>query len=232
MQSRASRIAWLLQELNLDYELKVYKRMKLRLAPKELLEVFPTGMSPVLTIIQEGAEPRTIGESGHIVSYLIENYDPEGKFKPVTAEDKELVDFYLHFAEGSVQPHLVSMLVGNVATAQAPWPLRFIFSQLFSRINSNFYGQRLLTNFRYLDDQLAKKGGGYFVGDHLTGADIILDFPINEGLFSEEARTQQLLPGKDLPKEFPNLYKWSQKILKEPLKIRAEERAKAEVAKL
>lgn len=231
MRSRASRIAWLLQELNLDYELKVYQRSNQQLAPKELLEVFPTGMSPVLTIIKEGAEPRTIGESGHIVNYLIEHYDPEGKLKPVTEDDKELVDFYLHFSEGSIQPHLVSMLVGSVATAQVPWPLRFIFNQLFSRINSSFYGKRLLTNCKFLDDQLAKKGGGYFVGDHLTGADIILDFPINEGLFSEEARSQ-FLAGRDLAKEFPHLYKWGQMILKEPLKIRAQERAKAQAAKL
>lgn len=186
-------------------------------------------MSPVLTITKEGCEPRTIGESGHIVNYLIENYDKEGKFKPVTDDEKELVDFYLHFAEGSVQPHMVSMLVGDIATKQVPWPISFLVGQLFSRINSAFYGKRLLTNFRYLDSQLEKKGGGYFVGDHLTGADFIMEFPINRCLFADSSLSQLLLPGKSLQEEFPNLYKWSQMILKEPLRIEAEERAKAKL---
>lgn len=102
--SRASRIAWLLEELNVDYEIKAYPRTKEYLAPKELLDVFPTGMSPVLTIIKEGSEPLTIGESGHIVNYLIEYYDKNGKFTPKTHNDKELVDFYLHFSEEVSSP--------------------------------------------------------------------------------------------------------------------------------
>ncbi|SGZ52946.1 CIC11C00000002781 [Sungouiella intermedia] len=225
--SRASRIAWLLEELNVDYEIKAYPRTKEYLAPKELLDVFPTGMSPVLTIIKEGSEPLTIGESGHIVNYLIEYYDKNGKFTPKTHNDKELVDFYLHFSEGSIQPHLVSILVGNIAGQKVPWPFRFVTNQVFSKMNSTFYAKRLFTNFRYLDDQLAKKGGGYFVGDHLTGADFMLDFPINGGLFLD--RADLVGQGKDMKKEFPNLYKWSQMIKKEPLRIKADEEAKAKL---
>lgn len=226
--SRASRIAWLLQELNLNYEIKVYPKTLNGVGSEELLEVFPTGVSPVLTIIREGREPKTIGESGHIVSYLIENFDPSGKFKPVTEDDKELMDFYLHFSEASLQSHLISMFVGSVARKQVPWPISIITDQLLLKMNSAYYAKKLNINFKYLDSQLEKKGGGYFVGDHLTGADFMLDFPINACLFVGLDLSREIASG-DVKEEFPNLYEWHQMILKEPARLEAEKKAKSKL---
>jgi len=45
-KSRAHRILWLLEELNLDYDLKTYSRKSNMLAPKELKDVHPLGKSP------------------------------------------------------------------------------------------------------------------------------------------------------------------------------------------
>ena len=48
--SRSTRILWLLEELQLPYELKVYQRDKAtRLAPPELKKIHPLGKSPVIT---------------------------------------------------------------------------------------------------------------------------------------------------------------------------------------
>jgi glutathione S-transferase len=49
-QSRAQRIVWLLEELNLEYELKTYKRDDGMLAPKELREIHPLGKSPLIAV--------------------------------------------------------------------------------------------------------------------------------------------------------------------------------------
>ena len=68
--SRSQRILWLLEELGVPYELKVYQRDKVtRLAPPELKAVHPLGKSPVLT---DGAQ--TVIESGAIVDYLIRRH--------------------------------------------------------------------------------------------------------------------------------------------------------------
>ena len=68
--SRSQRILWLLEELGVPYELKVYRRDKLtRLAPPELKAIHPLGKSPVVT--DGGA---VIAESAVIIEYLVEKY--------------------------------------------------------------------------------------------------------------------------------------------------------------
>lgn len=211
-----------MEELNLDYEIKFYKRTPLYVAPKELLEVWPTGMSPVLQIFEDGStEPITLAESGHIISYLINNYDKEGKLTPATAEGKRMVDYYLHFAEGSLQPYLVSLLVGHLAGERSPWGVLFFVRQVMGKINSEYYGKRLITNLHFLDSQLEKKGGGYFVGDKLTGADIILDFPINDNIFGNKSRASMFGIKGTVEELFPNLAKWHKLTLIDPLRLKA-----------
>lgn len=215
--------------------MKTYPRTKEYMAPRELLEVWPTGMSPVLQIIKPDGSVETLAESGHIIQSLIRNYDPKKKLTPDTHAGNELAEYYLHFAEGSLQPYLVALLVAHIASQKAPWPSGYLVKFMMKQINSQFYSRRLLTNLQFLDDQLAKKGGSYFVGDKLSGADIILDFPINENLFSDPERVKTLGFDFDLTKKFPNLYKWHQLTMKLPLRQRAVERenkAKKSLARL
>ena len=75
--SRSHRILWLLEELEVDYEVKRYERDKnTGLAPPELFSVHPLGKSPV---ISDGDV--TVAESGLIVEYLIEKYG-NGRLMP------------------------------------------------------------------------------------------------------------------------------------------------------
>ena len=66
-QSRSQRIIWLLEELGIDYEIKVYKRdAKSMYAPPELQEIHPLGKSPVVTdgstvVAESGAVCRAPG---------------------------------------------------------------------------------------------------------------------------------------------------------------------------
>lgn len=208
--------------MNLDYELKVYPRSKQRLAPPELAQIWPTGVSPIVQIFKKDGDTTVVAESGHIVAYIVENYDSQGLLTFNDKNQKDWVNYYLHFSEGSLQPHLVGILVGEIVSQGVPWPLRIPFQLLFSKINGLFYSKRLATNYKFLDSELEKKGGGYFVGSHISGADIMLDFPISFGLFGKLAQADSIVPGKDLKVEFPNLYKWHQMIMKEPLRLEAK----------
>lgn len=209
--------------MGLNYEIKTYKRTKQHLAPEELKEIFPTGMAPILQVFKPGREePITLAESGHIILHLVHHYDPNNKLGGQTDEEKELIDYYLHFAEGSLQPHMVSMLVGDIACRNTPWPFQFFSRTLTGKMNSQYYLKRLQTNLQLLEDRLAKKNGGYLVGERLSAADIILDFPINENLFETPSRIHLI----DLALEYPNLYKWHQLTAKEPLRATAREKAK------
>jgi glutathione S-transferase len=134
-KSRSQRILWLLQELQLPYELEIFHRDKeSMMAPPELQKIHPLGKSPVIQIKPAGAEadvePVTLAESGFITQYLTENV-PEGK-KLMPERWKEGMEgklggeteawmryqYYLHYCEGTLMPPLVMGLVVGGTLAQ------------------------------------------------------------------------------------------------------------------
>src|SRR5512141_1637462 len=94
--SRSQRVLWLLEELDVPYEVKRYERdPATMLAPPELKRVHPLGKSPVIT---DGAT--TVAESGAIVEYVVERYG-NGRLVPaVGSPERLLYRYYLHYAEG------------------------------------------------------------------------------------------------------------------------------------
>jgi glutathione S-transferase len=77
--SRAQSILFLLEELDISYDLEIYHRLKSMLAPPELKKIHPLGKSPVVTITAPGvAEPVVLAETAFIVQYLCEHF-PKGK---------------------------------------------------------------------------------------------------------------------------------------------------------
>jgi glutathione S-transferase len=154
--SRSQRILWLLEELGLDYEILHYQRDAVtNLAPPELKAVHPLGKSPLLEV-----DGQIIMESGAIVQYLC---DTTGRFQPEAGTPDALRHLqFLHFAEGSVMtPVLLQIYVGRLGEAGAP---------LHPRI-----AEQLASHFDYMEAEL--RPSGHFVGDALTGADIMLSFP-------------------------------------------------------
>jgi len=156
-ESRSQRILWLLEELDLPYEIRFYERdANTRLAPPALIAVHPLGKSPVLT--DEGA---TIIESGAITDYVIRRH-AGGQLAPDPASaDYDVYQQWLHYAEGSAMlPLLLRMYVGRLGEAGAP---------LSPRIEGE-----IANHLAYVEGAL--EGRQFFVGDSLTGADIQMSF--------------------------------------------------------
>ena len=154
--SRALRILWLLEELGVPYEIVKYRRAAppTPFAPPELKKVHPLGKSPV---VEDGG--LTIAESAAIVEYLIDTYG-NGKFKPAqgTPDYWKYIQ-WMHFAEGSAMlPLIMSLYLG---------PLGDSIAMLKPRIDSEI-GNHLA----YMDAALGQDD--FFVGNTLTGADIML----------------------------------------------------------
>ena len=124
-KSRAQRVLWLLEELKVPYDLKTFKRTKDRLAPPELREVHPLGKSPIVSI--EGptlSKPLVIAETGAIIEHLTKYFGKwlipkefkEGREDELGGQSEEWMRyrFYMHYAEGSLMPLLLtSLLVGG-----------------------------------------------------------------------------------------------------------------------
>ena len=110
--SRSQRVLWLLEELDLPYEIMRYQRNKLTmLAPEALKHVHPLGKSPVIE--DDGS---TLAETGLIVEYLVDRYGPD----LAPSRDSDLYwryRYWLHYAEGSAMPPLLVKLIRRPARA-------------------------------------------------------------------------------------------------------------------
>ena len=99
-RSQSERIVWLCEELGLGYELKCYDRNKTdMLAPPEYKALHPMGIAPVIT---DG--DLVLGESGAIVEYILAKYGPGGLTRGPADPDFARYLYWLHFANGTLQP--------------------------------------------------------------------------------------------------------------------------------
>lgn len=93
---------WLLEELGLEYELKVYHRLETGRAPANLRDVHPLGKSPILEDDVDGQRVM-IAESGAIAQYLIDRYDTQHRLSPSQGDLAAHARWtqWLHYPEGS-----------------------------------------------------------------------------------------------------------------------------------
>jgi glutathione S-transferase len=183
--SRSQRILWLLEELDISYEVRRYERdRKTMLAPPELKRVHPLGKSPVIE-----DEGMVIAETGAIIEHLVAKSG--GRFgPPAEVEAANRYRFYQHYAEGSVMPWLLVMLV-----------IRKL--GLFGRPARPTVQRMLDQHFDFLEGELATRA--WFAGNELTAADIMMSFPL------ETARDRAGLgPSR------PNLLGWLERIHARP----------------
>jgi glutathione S-transferase len=206
--SRSQRILWLLEELNLPYEIKRYQRdPKTMLAPPALRAVHPLGKSPV---ISDGE--LTLAESGAIIEYLGDRYGA-GRLIPLHGTPERLrCNYWLHYAEGSAMPPLLLKLVfRRVETAPAPFFVRPVAKGIAAKVQQGFVDPQIALHMSYLEGELAK--AEWFGGNEFSVADIVMSFPL------EAAATRGGVDNRH-----PHLQAFLQRIHARPAYCRALER--------
>jgi glutathione S-transferase len=156
--SRSQRVLWLLEELGLPYEVKLYERNKTTmLAPPDLKRIHPLGKSPLIE-----DEGRVVAETGAIVEYLVEKAD--GKLgTPAHRDDALRYRHFLHYAEGSLMPPLFVMLV----LSRVP---------LLGKTVQKKFRPMVDVHLDYVDGALAERP--WFAGPDFTAADVMMSFPL------------------------------------------------------
>ena len=189
--SRSQRLLWLLEEMGLKYEVKRYARdRKTMRAPPELKRVHPLGKSPLLD--EDGV---IYAESAAIIEHLVAL---TGQFGPPPGADAQRrFHMFLHYAEGSLMPPLLALLVvGRLGLLGRPArkPLIGMFAE----------------HLAWLDRELAIRE--WFAGDEFSAADVMMSFPL------EAARSRA-----GLDQRYPNILAWLAKIHARPAYQRALE---------
>lgn len=171
--SRSQRVLWLLEELEIDYKIIRYERDPVTsLAPPALYDVHPLGKAPVIT-----DDDIVVAETGAIFDYLLQTYDAEGNFHPLTASQEQREHrYWLHYAEGSAMTNLLLKLIFTRLPERAPWVMRAFVKGVADRAQTGFIDPRVSEHAAWWNDNL--KATGHFVGDSLSAADIMMSFPI------------------------------------------------------
>ena len=205
--SRSQRVLWLLEELDIPYEVKHYKRdPKTMLAPAELRHVHPLGKSPVLT-----DDKRTVAETGLIIDYLVDRHGG-GKLAPEAGSEERLTyEYWLHYAEGSAMPPLLLHLIFDTVEKKSPFVIKPIAKAISASVKKQFIRPQLNLHLDYMENELRQHR--WFVGDDFTAADIMMSFPL------EAASSRQ----QGLNDRCPNIAAFVKRIHERPAYQRALE---------
>jgi glutathione S-transferase len=152
---------WLLEELELEYELKEYLRdPETMRAPPELKEIYPLGKSPVID--DDGL---ILSESGAITTYLLEKHDKEGKFSPPRSNLRAWAEYvqWLHYAEGSVFTPLMMKMMS--LRSGEPQPLL-----------DGFGDPEIALHFGHITNKLGDNE--FILGDSFSGADFGISYMV------------------------------------------------------
>ncbi|KAF8864197.1 glutathione S-transferase I [Acephala macrosclerotiorum] len=221
-QSRSQRILWLLEELKVPYELEIFHRNKeTKFAPPELKKVHPLGKSPVISVEVPGSQPIVIAESAFVVEYLLDHFSNGSTLLPkrykggqegkIGGETEQWLRFryFMHYAEGSLMSFMLVALVAlNIKESSVPFFIRPITNAISGKISSGFLEPNFKTHFEFLESQLktSPNNGKYLCGPNLTGADILLSFPLIAGR-GRAGLTKE---------KYPLLYQYIDRLREEP----------------
>ncbi|HEX5005708.1 MAG TPA: glutathione S-transferase, partial [Hyphomonadaceae bacterium] len=170
--SRSQRVLWLLEELELRYEVRRYERDKqTMLAPRELRTIHPLGKSPVIT-----DNGKTMAETGAIVEFILDRYGNGRLVPPVGTDERLRYTYWLHYAEGSAMTPLLLKLVFTRMPMSAPPLLRGIVNNIAQKAQERMSDPQIRMHMDYWDNELAK--AEWFAGKDFTAADIMMSFPL------------------------------------------------------
>ncbi|KAK5078796.1 hypothetical protein LTS08_004056 [Lithohypha guttulata] len=180
--SRAIRIPWLLEELNVPYTLVSSPRSKAGVAPQEFKDKIPAPLkkSPTLT----DGDDVTVQESGAIVQYLLDTYDKDHKLLPSAVAERCKVYEWVHAAEGTFMLHALAILY-------ARWKIPEGAKEYLPEMEKNM-SANVQNDLKWIESALKEqkeRGNEFLVGKTLTAADIMMGFSI-EFIFTRKLGTQ------------------------------------------
>jgi glutathione S-transferase len=153
---------WLLEELELEYDLVEYHRdPETMRAPPELQKVHPLGKSPVIV-----DDTLVLSESGAICAYLLEKHDSDNRLLPPRTNLKAWAEYnqWLHYAEGSVFTPLMMKLLSMRAGGAV-------------ELLDTFADPAVELHFSHVANKLGD--AEYILGSKLSGADFGIGYMVN-----------------------------------------------------
>jgi len=168
--SRAQRVRWLLEELELDYELKQIDLFKGEGNTAEFRALHPLGQLPVLTI-----DGQAMFESGAIVQWLADTHLEKGFAPTLDSPQRQKFNQWMYFSVTSLEgPAWEIVLHDKILPADTAVKAIIPFAT-----------ESLLKVLKILDQEL--KGKTYMLDDQFSAADIMIGYILN--WFPDQVKT-------------------------------------------
>lgn len=170
--SQSIRILWLLEEIGKPYGFKMYDRdPKTMLAPDDYKALSPLGTAPVIV---DGDV--ILAESNAIIDYIVDSSDRADLRPAPGAASRADYLFWLHTAQGSLQPMQTFSFVLGIATQRAPILVRPIVRKVVDTLNSAFIQPRLKAVMGLMETHL--EAHEFLAGAEFTAADIAMGYTL------------------------------------------------------
>jgi len=186
--SRAVRIAWLLEELGLEYEIEKFTLGDRAMREDDYKSIHPMGRVPAL---EDGDV--TLFESGAIVQYILALH-AGGQMAP-KPDSKEFPNYlqWLHYCEGMIMPPINTIVVETILlpperrTELNVKRATKLLGQMLSAVEAHLQGRAFLA-------------GDFSGADIMTGHSVIVSRNLAQADFSA----------------FPNLTRYADSLLQRP----------------
>lgn len=170
--SRSQRVLWLLEELELSYELVSHPHPKqAHQASASLKKIHPLAKAP---IVCDGE--LVIAETGAIFEYLIDTYAHQRLQPPLATVARLDYNYWRHFSEASFMPYLAMKLLFSAMQQKTPWPAKLIIRFIARTVEKLYLNPNIYAELDYIEAHLSKQR--WFAGDEFSAADILISFPI------------------------------------------------------
>lgn len=178
-QSRSKRILWLLEELQLPYQIVKHQRdAQTHLAPQSLKDIHPLAKAPVIN-----TGDFLLSESGAIVEYILDQDDQNHLRPSHGSEAYYRFQEWMHFAEGSLSLPVITNLFMGMEERSGQQAM------------DHYIGKEIELDFSFIEDTLSKQT--YFAGDEFSAADIMMTFMLEavaaNGILDNRPHTQKYL---------------------------------------
>ena len=155
-ESRAVRVAWILEELGLEYDVHKFSLGERSMREAEYLALHPMGRVPTL----EDGDIRLF-ESGAIIQYLLAKYGNGRLVPPSDSSDFASYLQWFHYAEGMIMPPMNTLVVETI----------LLPSERRTEVNVKRASKLLNQTLYAVNENLADKD--YLVGSKMTAAEFM-----------------------------------------------------------
>ena len=168
--SQSFRVLWMLEELQIPYDLVVYDRdARTMAAPDEYKTLSPLGTAPVMT-----CGDLALAESSAIMEFVLDR-TPEQKLRPGSdSPDRARYLFWWHAAQGSMMPLQLMQTVTTISQKRLPFFMKPFVKLYTNGLLDLFIQPRLNRILDIAEADLAN--APWFGGKHLSAADFLIAF--------------------------------------------------------